>query len=193
MYVRTPVPLASPAGATVPEEGTPVYSLFAYPAMSNFSGTKYPLEWINDIHSGSICINGRSIQSVCKGEWLVVLDAAAYVGTNHLDLGQHRADFVTLSFYKMFGYPTGLGALLVRRDRASLLQERYFGGGAVNAYSSSSLFHAPRQRLHDRCVCAHAHARARVCVCAHALYSICVSVCAFMLCTFTCMMYCRDQ
>ena len=90
-----------------------------------------------------------------------MLDAAAYAGTNHLDLSQHHADFVALSFYKMFGYPTGLGALLVRRDRAGLLQERYFGGGAVNAYSSSSLFHAPRQGLHDRCVCACVHA----CVC----------------------------
>ena len=81
-----------------------------------------------------------------------MLDAAAYVGTNHLDLSRYSADFVTLSFYKMFGYPTGLGALLVRRDRADLLCGRYFGGGTVNAYSSSSLFHAPRQGLHDRCV-----------------------------------------
>jgi selenocysteine lyase/cysteine desulfurase len=27
-----------------------------------------------------------------------------------------RPEFVALSFYKMFGYPTGIGALIARRD-----------------------------------------------------------------------------
>lgn len=36
-----------------------------------------------------------------------------------------------LSYYKIFGYPTGLGALLVRKDTLSVLTKRYFGGGAV--------------------------------------------------------------
>lgn len=38
-----------------------------------------------------------------------------------------------LSFYKIFGYPTGLGALLVRRDSLQILRKGYFGGGAVSA------------------------------------------------------------
>jgi hypothetical protein len=37
-----------------------------------------------------------------------------------------------LSFYKIFGYPTGLGALLVRRASMPLLAGKlYFGGGTV--------------------------------------------------------------
>jgi len=37
-----------------------------------------------------------------------------------------------LSFYKLFGYPTGLGALLVRRSAMPLLAGKlYFGGGTV--------------------------------------------------------------
>ncbi len=36
-----------------------------------------------------------------------------------------------LSYYKIFGYPTGLGALLARKDTLSVLTKRYFGGGAV--------------------------------------------------------------
>lgn len=45
----------------------------------------------------------------------VMVDAAAYCPTQPLHLGgSFRPDFVCLSFYKMFGYPTGLGALLVR-------------------------------------------------------------------------------
>ncbi len=44
----------------------------------------------------------------------VLLDAASHVSTSALDLQASPADFVCLSFYKMFGFPTGLGALLVR-------------------------------------------------------------------------------
>lgn len=70
------------------------YSLFAYPAEENFSGMKFPLEWINRIHKAS-----RKTK--------VVLDAAAYLPNSPLDLGTYPADFVTLSFYKIFGFPTG--------------------------------------------------------------------------------------
>ena len=38
-----------------------------------------------------------------------------------------------LSFYKIFGFPSGLGALLVRRRTLPLLRKHYFGGGAVAA------------------------------------------------------------
>ena len=38
-----------------------------------------------------------------------------------------------LSYYKIFGYPTGLGALLVHKKVAPMLleQKSYFGGGTV--------------------------------------------------------------
>ncbi len=36
-----------------------------------------------------------------------------------------------LSYYKIFGYPTGLGALLAHKDALKILRKRYFGGGAV--------------------------------------------------------------
>lgn len=38
---------------------------------------------------------------------MVLLDAAAYIPTNRLDLSVVKPDFVTMSFYKVFGYPTG--------------------------------------------------------------------------------------
>jgi selenocysteine lyase/cysteine desulfurase len=92
--------------------------LFAYPAQSNFSGVKHPLDWIDAAHE--------------RG-WDVLLDAAAFVPSNRLDLARHRPDFVALSFYKMFGYPTGLGALLVRRRVAERLRRPWFSGGTVLA------------------------------------------------------------
>jgi selenocysteine lyase/cysteine desulfurase len=65
----------------------------------------------------------------------VLLDAAAFAPTNRLDLSRWHPDFVTLSFYKMFGYPTGIGALLARRDALATLERPWFSGGSINVVS----------------------------------------------------------
>jgi hypothetical protein len=88
--------------------------LFAYPAQSNFSGKKYPLQWISSVQKGQIewqttSHYSRSRSTHCQGRFYTVLDAASLVSTSALDLGNVKPDFVALSFYKMFGYPTGLG------------------------------------------------------------------------------------
>jgi len=62
----------------------------------------------------------------------VLLDAAAFVPTSRLDLTAVQPDFVTLSFYKMFGHPTGVGALLIRRSALANLKRPWFAGGTVN-------------------------------------------------------------
>src|SRR5207237_8502935 len=59
------------------------------------------------------------------------LDAAALVPSRRLSLRQHPADFVALSFYKIFGYPTGIGALVARRSSLSRLRRPWFAGGTV--------------------------------------------------------------
>jgi selenocysteine lyase/cysteine desulfurase len=94
------------------------HNLFAYPAQSNFSGVQHPLEWIEQAHAHG---------------WDVLLDAAAYVPTNRLDLSRWRPDFVALSFYKMFGWPTGVGCLLARRDALAKLERPWFSGGTIVA------------------------------------------------------------
>jgi molybdenum cofactor sulfurtransferase len=55
--------------------------------------------------------------STKEHQWKVLLDAAAFAPTQPLDLTAFPADFVAVSFYKMFGFPTGLGAMLVRTPR----------------------------------------------------------------------------
>src|SRR6185295_18983602 len=92
-------------------------SLFAYPAQSNFAGVKHPLDLVDVAQA--------------RG-WDVLLDAAAFVPTNRLDLGTVKPDFVAVSFYKMFGYPTGVGALLVRNSTLPKLKRPWFAGGTVN-------------------------------------------------------------
>jgi molybdenum cofactor sulfurtransferase len=94
------------------------HNLFAYPAQSNFSGVQHPLAWIEQAHDHG---------------WDVLLDAAAYVPTNRLDLSRWHPDFVALSFYKMFGWPTGVGCLLARRDALAKLERPWFSGGTIVA------------------------------------------------------------
>jgi selenocysteine lyase/cysteine desulfurase len=91
-------------------------TLFAYPAQSNFSGVQHPLEWIERAHA--------------KG-WDVLLDAAAFAPTNRLDLSVWKPDFVDLSFYKMFGYPTGIGCLIARKEALATLHRPWFAGGTI--------------------------------------------------------------
>lgn len=96
------------------------HNLLAFPAQSNFSGVQHPLGWVPQARS--------------RG-WDVLLDAAAFVPSNRLDLSQVRADFVALSFYKMFGYPTGVGALIARREALAMLRRPWFAGGTVDLAS----------------------------------------------------------
>ena len=95
-------------------------NLFAYPAQSNFSSVIHPLEWIERAHQAG---------------WDVLLDAAAFAPTNRLDLSKYKPDFVALSFYKIFGYPTGVGALLARRGTLKKLRRPWFAGGTITVAS----------------------------------------------------------
>jgi len=94
--------------------------LFAFPAQSNFSGVQHPLELIDEAHAAG---------------WDVLLDAAAFVPTNRLDVGRWKPEMVALSFYKMFGYPTGVGCLLLRRELFPKLHRPWFAGGTIQIAS----------------------------------------------------------
>lgn len=96
------------------------FNLFAFPAQSNFSGVQHPLTWIEKAQALG---------------WDVLLDAAAFTPTNRLDLSRWKPDFVPLSFYKMFGYPTGIGVLLARKDAIKKLQCAWFAGGTTTVAS----------------------------------------------------------
>ncbi|XP_050664307.1 molybdenum cofactor sulfurase isoform X2 [Leptidea sinapis] len=126
-------------------------SLLVYPAQSNFNGYKYPLDCIQNIKCG--CLNTYLKKQLCAvhTNWFVLVDAASYVPTSNLDLSECEPDFVCLSFYKMFGYPTGLGALIVRNKSMHVLSEKkYFGGGTVDIVLSSEDYHVKRKELYER-------------------------------------------
>lgn len=118
--------------------------LFGYPAQSNMTGRRLPLRW-----SGNI----RSSRSGHLADTYTLLDAAGLVSTAPLNLGDplNIPDFVVLSFYKIFGFPD-LGALIVRKDAAHILERRkYFGGGTVDmVIVSGNEWHAKKSNtIHD--------------------------------------------
>ena len=96
--------------------GSAARNLFAFPAQSNFSGVQHPLAWIARAQEAG---------------YDVLLDAAAFALANRLDLSRWHPDYVSLSFYKIFGYPTGIGALLVRRPALATLRRPWYAGGTI--------------------------------------------------------------
>ncbi len=103
------------------------HALFAYPAQSNFSGERYPLTWVQEIQSES---DSGGSGDCGPQRRFVLLDAAGYVCTSQLDLRTLRPDFVPVSFYKMFGFPTGVGeSEIFRRETGS--ENRRINDGVV--------------------------------------------------------------
>lgn len=96
------------------------HRLLAYPAQSNFSGVQHPLEWVAEAQASG---------------WDVLLDCAAFAPTNRLDLSQVKPEYVPLSFYKMFGYPTGIGALIAKHEALAKLRRPWFAGGTITLAS----------------------------------------------------------
>lgn len=121
-----------------PAEDTPV--LLAVPAMCNFSGTVYDV--------GAVVRHVRRRVPRTR----VLVDAAAFAATHALDLTrQVGADFVCLSLYKLFGFPTGVGCLVATLDAARELVRcrAYFGGGTLASLRVDRI-DAPALRGGDR-------------------------------------------
>lgn len=120
-------------------------SIFAYPAQSNMSGERFPLEWASELRKQHGTANSRIY---------TLLDAASLAATSPLHLGssEEAPDFTVVSLCKMFGFPD-LGALIVRRQAEKAFRHRkYFGGGTVDTVVClKEQWHAPKSRLlHER-------------------------------------------
>ncbi|KAI5810156.1 pyridoxal phosphate-dependent transferase [Peziza echinospora] len=121
-------------------------SLFAYPAQSNLTGRRLPLNWAHQARE--------------KG-YFTLLDAAALLMTKPLDLSNTAEcpDYIVFSWYKIFGLPDLGGVLVKRGPAASILHKRkFFGGGTIDAltahesYSSTKTFargYNPHEGLED--------------------------------------------
>ncbi|XP_026194340.1 molybdenum cofactor sulfurase, partial [Cyclospora cayetanensis] len=121
------------------------YCLFGFPLKDNFNGTSYPTSWIEKIHK-------YGLSDECR--WLVLLDAAAAAPTSPIRLSgttpERSADFLAISFYKIFGHPTGLGALVLKRSTADVLKKVYWGGGSVSGSLCDSRWQKLKKEVSSR-------------------------------------------
>eukprot|EP00980_Cylindrotheca_fusiformis_P006622 scaffold1390_cov138-Cylindrotheca_fusiformis.AAC.25 len=112
-------------------ENNRTHNLLAFPAECNFGGNRP---------------NSKSIIQVAREcGWFTMLDVAKAVSTGPVDFCDENPDFGCMSFYKLFGAPTGLGALFVKRSSLHALfqtqqQRHYAGGGSVNIMLSQKDF-----------------------------------------------------
>jgi selenocysteine lyase/cysteine desulfurase len=94
--------------------------LFAFPVQSNFSGVRHPLDLVAEAKALGL---------------EVLIDAAGCCLSGDISLRRHPADFLAFSYYKLFGLPTGVGALIARRDALERLNRPWFAGGTVDFVS----------------------------------------------------------
>jgi selenocysteine lyase/cysteine desulfurase len=102
-------------------------ALVAFAQQSNFSGVRHDLALV-----------GEAQALGCH----VVIDAASVGPCGGLTVSQYPADFVACSFYKLFGLPTGVGALVARKDALAQLTRPWFAGGTVDYVSVAHRRHA---------------------------------------------------
>lgn len=103
--------------------------LLAFPQQSNFSGVRHGLALVDIAHAQG---------------WDVLIDAASAGACGGLSLRRYPAAFVACSFYKLFGLPTGVGALIARKSALARLRRPWFAGGTVDFVSIANDRHALR-------------------------------------------------
>jgi len=103
--------------------------LLAFPQQSNFSGVRHDLGLVDTAHALGLD---------------VLIDAASAGACGGLSLRRHPAAFVACSFYKLFGLPTGVGALIARKSALARLRRPWFAGGTVDFVSVEHGRHALR-------------------------------------------------
>src|SRR5271170_7182653 len=73
------------------------------------------------------------LEDAHSASFSTVIDAAALASSTRISLQQiPAADAMVVSFYKMFGYPTGVGALIAKKSFLAKLERRWFSGGTVD-------------------------------------------------------------
>ncbi|KAG6829818.1 hypothetical protein H0H92_003361 [Tricholoma furcatifolium] len=110
-------------------------SLFALTGQSNISNSKNPLSIIEYAESLG---------------YYTLLDAAALAPTSSISLKEHPVDAMAVSFYKMFGFPTGVGALIVKKSFLAQLKRPWFAGGTVDIVQVPGTIMTRAHELHEQ-------------------------------------------
>ena len=123
---------------------------------SNPRGRKHLLAYADEsnFHGQGVreaCVK-RKMEEICRegSECFTLLDASKSAAMRPVMLKdmekELRPDFIVASAYKMFGYPTGVGFLLVSNRAMELIERnenmnrKYFGGGTAKAIDAKTNF-----------------------------------------------------
>jgi molybdenum cofactor sulfurtransferase len=79
-----------------------------------------------------------------------LLDAAALAPSSLLSLWDTPVDAMAVSFYKMFGFPTGVGALIVKKSFLAQLRRPWFAGGTVDIVQVPGTLITMAPELHEQ-------------------------------------------
>ena len=109
--------------------------LFALTAQSNITNAKNPLSLVQYAAGQGYC---------------TLLDAAALAPTSVMSLTETPVDAMAVSFYKMFGFPTGVGALVVKEEFLARLERPWFAGGTVDVVQAPGTVVTMTSHLHER-------------------------------------------
>jgi molybdenum cofactor sulfurtransferase len=158
-----------------------VHHLLVLPVECNFGGDRF--DWSSTVSAArnstyATRITFKSVHSdsdvsairICH-KWHVLLDTAKAAATSEVNLATmvpSGPDFAIVSFYKMFGSPTGLGALFIKKQQYNEAKKQrtdvnknsdddldvtidrqpnvrhYFGGGSVDIVLPHVDFTVPR-------------------------------------------------
>ncbi|KAB5593822.1 Methyltransferase type 11 [Ceratobasidium theobromae] len=111
-------------------------SLMALTGLSNLTNYKVPLHEIIPV------AQARGVYTI--------LDAAALAPTTRISLRKTPVDSMAVSFYKMFGFPTGVGALVARKKFLDILDRPWFAGGAVDLVQVPGVIATPAECISSR-------------------------------------------
>lgn len=79
-----------------------------------------------------------------------MVDAAALAPTSIINLSDYAIDAMVISFYKMFGYPTGVGALVVKKSFLMQLRRPWFAGGTVEFVQAPGTIVTRSHHIHEQ-------------------------------------------
>ncbi|KAJ7749680.1 methyltransferase type 11 [Mycena metata] len=117
---------------TIPDQAP---SLFVMTAQSNISNAKNPMS---------------VVQEAAGLGYHTVLDAAALAATSTISLRETPVDAMAISFYKMFGFPTGIGALVARKSFLRRLERPWFAGGNVDVVQVPGTIVTRSPKIHEQ-------------------------------------------
>ncbi|VDC07903.1 unnamed protein product [Peniophora sp. CBMAI 1063] len=150
-FPRHPIPLAPAFGDPAPPPvSLPIHFPFAEPLSPppSASAASFPSHPSATSANPSISMYPSLVTHAKSLGYTTLLDAAALAPSTQLDLTVTPVDAVAISFYKMFGYPTGIGALILGPGVGEWLldgHERGLGGRPWFAGGTVDVVQVPGQ------------------------------------------------